>query len=208
MDAPTRLYLIRHGEVEERYHRIFGGRIDMELSRLGHEQARKTAEYLRPVRFDAIYASPMKRAQQTAAPLLAQYSSPPTVLEGLREVDFGVWTGLNWQQVHDQFQTHAFDWLHALEAAAIPGAETGAQFRIRVEPCMLRILHENAGRNVAVVCHGGVIRMMLAILLELPLPKMSAFDVEYGSVTIVHHQPRRVAVQLHNFTPWRDLPPA
>lgn len=205
MDSPTRLYFIRHGEVEERYHRIFGGRIDMELSRLGHEQACKTAEYLRPVRFDAIYASPMKRAQQTAAPLLAQHSFAPVTLEGLREVDFGAWTGLSWQQVLDQFHTHAFDWLHALEKAAIPGAESGAQFRARIAPCVERILHESAGRNVAVVCHGGVIRMALAILLELPLPKMSHFDVEYGSVTIVHHQPRKVAVQLHNFTPWRDL---
>ncbi|MBI5775527.1 MAG: histidine phosphatase family protein [Verrucomicrobia bacterium] len=204
MDTPTRLYLIRHGEVEERYHRVFGGRIDMELSPLGHEQARTTAEYLRAVRFDAIFASPMKRAQQTAAPLLAQYPFAPTVLEDLREVDFGAWTGLTWQQVHEQFQTSAHDWLHELEKAAIPGAESAAQYRARIEPCVRRILHEGAGRHIAVVCHGGVIRMMLAILLELPLPKMAAFDVEYGSVTVVHHQPRRVAVQLHNFTPWRD----
>jgi len=205
MDAPTRLYLIRHGEVEERYHRVFGGRIDMELSPRGHEQAHKTAEYLRAVRFDAIYASPMKRVQQTAAPLLAQYGFAPTVLDDLREVDFGAWTGLTWQQVHEQFQTHAHDWLHALEEAAIPGAESGSQYRARIEPCVRQILHGRAGQQIAVVCHGGVIRMMLAILLELPLPKMSGLDVEYGSVTVVHHQPRRAVVQLHNFTPWRDL---
>ena len=43
MESPTRLYLIRHGEVEERYHRVFGGRIDMDLSPLGSEQAAAVA---------------------------------------------------------------------------------------------------------------------------------------------------------------------
>ena len=65
---PTRLFLLRHAEVEEKYHRIFGGRIDMNLSALGHEQAGKLAGYLAGTTFDAMYVSPMKRAQQTLAP--------------------------------------------------------------------------------------------------------------------------------------------
>src|SRR5246127_2538512 len=99
MIAATSLFLLRHAEVEARYQRIVGGRIDMELSPRGHEQAAVLARHLRDKSFDAIYASPMKRVQQTLAPLLEGRDTAPTVLTGLREVDFGDWTGLSWEQV-------------------------------------------------------------------------------------------------------------
>ncbi len=48
--------------------------------------------------------------------------------------------------------------------------------------------------------------MMLAILLDLPLPKTGAFDIEYTSVTQVALHPHMNEIELLNFTPWRDLP--
>lgn len=202
---PTRLFLLRHGEVEARYHRIFGGRIDMELSPRGHEQAKALADYLAATHFNAIYVSPMKRAQQTLVPLAAQQGLTATTLADLREVDFGDWTGLGWQQVQERFGVSAFDWLDRLEGGHVPGAESGAQFRARVEPCLRQMLRACPGQSVAVVCHGGVIRMLLAVLLELPLPKLAHFDIEYASVTIVEQRPHRSEVELLNFTPWRDV---
>src|SRR5437899_2720811 len=170
MIAPTSLFLLRHAEVEARYQRIFGGRIDMDLSPRGHEQAAALAGYLQTKRFDAIYASPMKRVQQTLAPLVnggAAYA--PVIMPGLREVDFGDWTGLGWEQVHAKFNVSAFKWLQQLEQAAIPNAENGETFRARVEPCLREILGAHPGQSVAIACHGGTIRMILSILLELPL---------------------------------------
>lgn len=205
MTSPTRLFLLRHGEVESRYHRVFGGRIDMELSPDGHQQARLLADYLRTTSMDAIYVSPMKRAQQTLAPITAHCRSVPKILPGLREVDFGDWTGLGWQQVREQFQTNPFEWLNKLEQAAIPNAEPVQQFRDRVEPCLQQILHDHTGQTVAVVCHGGVIRMMLSILLALPLTKTAAFDIDYASLTEVHLHSHKTEIQRLNFTPWRDL---
>ena len=203
--SSTRLFLLRHGEVESRYHRVFGGRIDMELSPNGHQQACLLADYLRPTRMDALYVSPMKRAQQTLIPLTPHCQRAPTVLPGLCEVDFGDWTGLGWQQVREQFQVEPFEWLAKLEQAAIPNAESIQQFRDRVEPCLRQILREHSGQTVVVVCHGGVIRMMLAILLALPLRKTAAFDIEYASLTEVHFHSHKTEIQRLNFTPWRDL---
>ena len=48
--------------------------------------------------------------------------------------------------------------------------------------------------------------MILSILLELPLPKTNAFEIEYASVTRVTLHPRLAEIELLNFTPWRDLP--
>jgi broad specificity phosphatase PhoE len=202
LPAATRLYLLRHGEVETRYHRVFGGRIDMDLSPRGHEQAQALAEYFRSVPLDAVYVSPMKRAQQTVAPLVAITGHTPTRMADLREVDFGDWTGLTWEQVRARFQINAFHWLDKLETASIPGAESVQQFRERLEPCLRTILCEHPGQSVAVVCHGGVIRVLLALLLDIPVVKFASFDVEYASVTRIAHRPDRTEVQLMNFTPW------
>lgn len=205
MQPPLRLFLLRHAEVEVRYHRVFGGRIDMNLSPLGHEQAAALGTYLRRIPFDAIYASPMKRVQQTLLPIAAEHHCTPRILEDLREVDFGDWTGLGWDQVMERFKISAYQWLETLEKGFANG-ESAVSFRARVEPCVEQILTENTSGNVAIVCHGGVIRMLLAILLKLPLPAMASFDVEYASLTQVNCSPLKREVQLLNFTPWRDLP--
>jgi broad specificity phosphatase PhoE len=203
--AATRLLLVRHAEVEARYHRVFGGCVDMDLSPLGHMQAVTLADYLRRKPLDAIYASPMKRVQQTLAPFLNNGGPLPVIFPSLREVDLGDWTGHAWSAVHEKFGVSAFEWLAQLEHGAIPNAETGATFRARVEPCLREILRKHPGQSVAVFCHGGVIRMIVSILLELPLSRMSAFDFEYASVSEIEWQPHRTEIQLLNFTPWRDL---
>jgi broad specificity phosphatase PhoE len=201
----TRLLLIRHGEVEARYQGIFGGRIDMNLSPRGKRQAEILAAYLRGKTIDAIYASPMKRVQQTLAPTLKDGGHEQTIFPGLREVDFGEWTGLNWAAVRDKFSFAVHEWLHQIEHPGAPNGESGKTFRARVEPCLREIVENHRGQNVAIFCHGGVIRMVLAILLELPLPKTNAFEVEYASITQVALHPHMAEVELLNFTPWRDL---
>lgn len=205
MRPPVRLLLLRHGEVEERYHRIFGGRIDMELSSRGHEQARALARYVRQRPMQAIYVSPMRRAQQTLAPLVSHCPKPPVAEKDFREVDFGVWTGLSWEQVHARYGVRAFDWLKLLDASSIPQAESVPRFRARLEPPLRRILAEHAGETVGIVCHGGVIRMMLSILLNLPFSQMASFEIDYASLTRVDVHASKTEVMLLNFTPWRDL---
>lgn len=203
--TPTELYLVRHAEVERNYHRIFGGRIDMDLSEYGHEQAGQLAHYLERIQFDAIYASPMKRVQQTLAPLVAHAQIRPTVMADLREVDFGDWTGHRWEEIQPKFNLSAFDWLDALERGAMPNGESAADLRGRVEPCLRQILREHPGQVVAIYCHGGIVRMLLSILLDLPMRKFNCFEVDYASVTQVEVGPNYTEVQLLNFAPWRHL---
>lgn len=178
----------------------------MDLSDLGHRQAKLLSDYLKRTHFDAVYTSPMKRVQQTLAPHLPHLKNHPVTMQDLREVDFGCWTGLSWEEVLDQHKVSAYDWLHQLEDAAIKDAECGKTFRARVEPCLKQILHDHNGQTVAIFCHGGVIRMILSILLDLPLRKMSLFEVDYASLTQIDYHPRKTELQLLNFTPWRDLP--
>jgi len=201
----TRLLLIRHAEVEANYQGVFGGRIDMDLSPRGHDQAATLAKYLYEKPLSAIYASPMKRVQQTLAPFLRNGAPKPVILPDLREVDFGDWTGLSWDQVQEKFGVSAFSWLELLECDGIANAECGVRFRERVEPCLDRILAEHAGEQVAIFCHGGVIRMVLSILLCWPLSAMARFEIDYASLTQIVWRPDKPSLQLLNFAPWRDL---
>ncbi|HAB18954.1 MAG TPA: histidine phosphatase family protein [Verrucomicrobiota bacterium] len=208
----TALYLIRHGEVETRYHRIFAGsRIDMELSPAGHSQATRLADWLARTEFDAVYASPMRRVQLTYEPFRRHYAGEPTVLPGLREIDFGDWTGLGWNDVEQRFGVSAYDWLEHLEQDRVSGAESLGQFSDRVEASLKQILHEQTGRTVAVFCHGGVIRGLLAHLVRQPLRWFEHVEIDYASVTwvdvgLVKAGRPRNEIQLLNFSPWRDLP--
>lgn len=205
-DGATSLWLIRHAEVEAAYQNVFGGRIDMNLSPRGEEQARALGAYLNGRHFDAIYTSPMRRVQQTLDRMLHPGLPKPEVVQELREVDFGDWTGLSWAAVQTKFAVSPFAWLDQLECAGIPNAECGATLRARIEPCVTGILTKHQGGRVAVLCHGGVIRVVLSTLLDLPLPTMSVVEVDYASITQLAWAPGRPRLELVNFTPWRDLP--
>ncbi len=204
---------------------MFGGRIDMGLSPRGRRQARLLAQFLRARRIDAIYASPMKRVQQTLAPLLdtkpdAARRQPaatpqrrrrrlpnlpaPVILPELREVDFGDWTGLSWEQVCEKFNLLTHQWLEHIERGTAPNGESGAALRARVEPCLRRIIAGHPGQTIAIFCHGGVARMILSILLKIPLARTHIFEIDYASVTQIVLRPSHAEIELLNFTPWRD----
>jgi broad specificity phosphatase PhoE len=200
------LLLVRHAEVEARYQGVFGGRIDMDLSPRGHEQAAALAKYLHRQPLSAIYASPMRRVQQTLAPMLVNGARKPVILPDLREVDFGDWTGLAWEDVYAKFGISAFAWLEQLECDGIANAECSETLQDRVEPCLRQILAAHAGQQVAVFCHGGIIRVLLSLLLRWPLSRMGTFEIEYASLTRVLVRPQKAELQLLNFTPWREIP--
>jgi len=202
----TRLFLIRHAEVEARYQGVFGGVVDMDLSPRGRQQAQALADYLRRVRFDAVYASPMKRVQQTLAPVAANGIPAALVRPEFREMDFGIWTGLAWEETQTRFGISAWSWLDQIETGAIPKAETGEMVRARVEPTLHALLRSHSGQGIAIFCHGGIIRVILSILLQMPLPRTAMFEVDYASVTQVLWPAAKPRLELVNFTPWRDLP--
>jgi broad specificity phosphatase PhoE len=92
--------------------------------------------------------------------------------------------------VRDRFQFPVHEWLEQIEQT---GAPQRREWKNVPQPASNRACAKSSrnirGQNVAVFCHGGVIRMLLAILLELPLPKTNSFEVEYASITQVALHP-------------------
>jgi broad specificity phosphatase PhoE len=111
---------------------------------------------------------------------------------------------LTWDAVLEKHKISAFQWLDQLERGAIPNAESGADYRARIEPCVREILRKHSGQNVAIACHGGVIRVIMAILLKIPLTQMASFEIDYASATTIALLPHKTEVQFLNFTPWDE----
>src|SRR5258708_25041298 len=108
----------------------------MNISPRGHEQARMLATFLRGKKMDAVYASPMKRVQQTLAPVLKNGAPPQTILPNLREVDFGGLTGLNWEPVCAKVNPTTHEWLDHTQRAAAPNRQTPPHIPPRLPPCL------------------------------------------------------------------------
>jgi broad specificity phosphatase PhoE len=128
-----------------------------------------------------------------------------TTIDDLREVDFGDWTGHHWGAIEERFGMSAFTWLDQLEQNKVPNAESGDVLRARIIPCVHTILENHKEQSVAVVCHGGVIRVMLSHLLQIPLPLTVGFEVDYCSINVADCRDQRAVLQLLNHTPWRPV---
>ncbi len=203
MENATKLFLIRHGEVEEPYLRVYGGRIDMNLSERGREQAARLARHLDGSPLDAIYCSSMKRARQTLEPIEAAFEIEPEIRDDLREIDFGAWTGVEWEEVARRHEANVADWLQLLNAGLVEGAETTVDLQARVTRCLEEIHARHAGGSIAVVCHGAVIRAALSRLLRLPMDRMGSIDVGYASVSLIEQGPLHSTARYLNYIPWK-----
>lgn len=154
------LLLIRHALPIRR--ELTEGVADPELSEAGVAQALHLAEYLASEELHAIYASPLKRAQQTAAPVAERFQLEVTLVGGVAEFDRN---SSEYVPVEELKATNDPRWQELIDNRWDGRDETQEQFTDRVFNAMEAIIEAHTGHNVAVVCHGGVINSYLARIL-------------------------------------------
>lgn len=177
----TRLLLIRHAEPEDDVRGRCYGRLDIGLSPTGLAGAKRLAESLRDVELERVYASPRRRAVQTAAAL----GGTPVVDDRLRELDFGELEGRTYDEIEREQPTLFRRWMEAPTLVRFPGGESYAELRKRVAAAVDDVVAAHSGRTVALVSHGGVVRAALAVVLGLPDDRAFALDVGYGRISVV-----------------------
>lgn len=164
----TGIWLIRHGEAEGNLYRRIHGWYDGSLTEMGFAQLPWLAERFRDTRLDAVYASDLRRAMDTARALSEPRGLPLRVRQDLREVNMGDWEDRCWGWV-ERFQPEAYQRLNQDPWTwSVPGAEPGEETVRRLEGALLAIAAEQPGREVAVVSHGSAIRLLLARLQGIP----------------------------------------
>ena len=169
VDAPTTLYLVRHGETEHNRRNIIqGGGVDSELNAAGRAQAEALARRLRSVSFDALYASTLQRARQTAD-ILARPHEPltRTHLHDLSEMDWGVFEGEPPSEERDALmKALKSKWRDGAYDRAVEGGESIRDVQKRAQRAIRHILTREVGRTVLVVTHGRYLRVLLATILD------------------------------------------
>lgn len=201
----TELLLIRHGQSAS----VVPGSpdsADPPLSELGHRQAVALAERVGARSFDAIYASTMARAIQTADAIAAEHGQPVVQDPQLREVDLGEWADGGYRSRAAANDPEFLRFVAAGRWDLIPGSEGDAPFRRRVMTAVRRLAHAHPDRSVAVVCHGGVINAVLAEILGIE--RTTFTPIENTSVSVVRFDPptdRWLVVSLNDATHLYDV---
>ena len=154
----SRALFIRHAETEMAGR--YCGHSDPDLNAQGRAQLVKLSHLLCAEPFDAVYSSDLRRASSTAQAIAAVREIPQVLRPTLREINFGQWEGLRWEQIEQMDPEYARDWVAHYPHLPAPSGESFEVFEARVLEEVHRLLEGNHG-PIAVVTHGGVLRVVL-----------------------------------------------
>jgi broad specificity phosphatase PhoE len=153
----NRLFLVRHGENQANLTKEFSHRlIDYSLTPKGVLQAQQTAVYFRDKAVDHVFASPLRRAVETAEQIVHETGAPLTVLEAFRELDVGDLereppSAKNWK-LHDDV---LMAWWAGRPEVRFPGGENYLELVARARRGYEQVLRGRQDETLVVVAHGG-----------------------------------------------------
>jgi alpha-ribazole phosphatase/probable phosphoglycerate mutase len=184
-EVAARLVLVRHGEPEAWARGRCCGRLDPGLSEAGAAQAERAARALAAEPIRALYASPSRRALETAAPTAARLGLAVGIDARLQEVDFGAFEGLTFDEARQRDPAAYDTWMASPGEVRFPGGESWTELRGRVLPCVAELAGRHPSQGVALFAHGGPIRAVLADALGLDAAGAFSLTVEYGAVALL-----------------------
>ncbi len=189
-----------------------GSGLDPDLTPDGEEMARALAEAYRDLPWQAVYASPLRRAVATASPLCEALGMKPELRDELKEIGYGAWESQTVAQVSEKFHDDYLRWT----ADPAWNAPTGGEAAIAIAQRSLKVVEEIQSRfpdgNVLVVSHKATIRIALCALLGIDVGRFRfRLSCPVGSISIVEfseHGPllQTLANRQHLNQRLRDLP--
>jgi phosphoserine phosphatase len=200
----VRLLLARHGQSLWNEVRKFQGGTDVELSALGRRQAEALGRAVRGRRLAAVYASPLRRALDTATIALQGSRLPIVAVDELRELSLGEWEGCSVDEVSAREGDPYRQWVRAPHDCPPPGGEALPEVCERVLRAIDRIAAaHSSGDDVLVVAHGGVISVYACHLLGCSFNTLWRLRVDNCSLTTV--EPPRI-VTLNDTSHLDEVP--
>jgi uncharacterized phosphatase len=162
-------YFIRHGETEWNAAGRLCGRTDVPLSDAGRRQAQLLALRLKPIPFEALYSSPLRRALETATILGRAIGREAVADPRLVELSYGAWEGRTYEESRRANPDVYRAWERDPGSVAPPEGESGEQLIVRVKPFLADVVQRHPSGNVAVVCHRTVSRLLACHIMGVPL---------------------------------------
>jgi broad specificity phosphatase PhoE len=165
MSLATHVVLIRHGQSEGNAEGRFGGHTDTPLSLRGRKQAKATAKSLAAEKFEAIYASDLPRAIETATPLAKLVGVVLEPTEAFRERSVGVMEGLTFEEAAEQHPEQYQALLRRDFEHVLLGGESYRQTLDRASRKLDEEIEKHRGGRIAVFTHTGTICILILHLM-------------------------------------------
>ena len=187
-------YLVRHGTTDVVDERISGRTSAVHLNAAGEAQVERVAQVLVGRRIEAIYSSPLERAQESARPLCRRLDLRLEIEEAFNEVDFGEWTNCTFQELREQPAWRRFN---AFRSSSAP---PGGELMLAVQGRAIAGLEEIRRRHrvAAVFSHGDVIRGIVAHFLGFHLDLIERLKIAPASITILELDDWGAQIRLVN----------
>lgn len=178
----TALHLVRHGRTVLNAEGRFRGRRDPPLDATGIAQAEVAALRLATAELVAVYASPLRRAVETAEPIARLFGLAVNLLSDLIDLDYGAWEGLTLEEAaRDAPDAYAL-FRNSPGDAQPPEGERLSEVETRVTGALRGLIAEHTGKEIVAVSHEVPIRLVLARLLRLEGTAIWELDVPTGSI--------------------------
>ena len=181
-----RLFLVRHGQTSANESGVFYGRTDLPLTEKGIAQSTHVGRCLADVTFITLFTSQLQRAQQTAKLIVPKGDFQ--VDSRLNELDFGTWEMCHYSAIAQNEPVAWQNWLDDWQNATPGGGEPFPAFARRVKE-VAEAWKANPGEgDRLVVAHQGVLSMLLASWLNMPLESMWHFPFKHDAWTLVENR--------------------
>ena len=213
----TTLYLIRHGETEGADTKRYKGSIDVPLSENGIQQIKKTSAFIMEhiwnsasskylpaagndmdIKLHAVYCSNLGRAVKSAEIIAEPYGLYPVKILALRERNFGIWEGMNFDEIREKYPPEFESWANNPLKYSPMGGESTLEVRERVINALDEIIENHNEERIAIVAHGGVNRIVLCHLLGIPLENIFRIEQDYAALNIIEFWDKYPVVKLIN----------
>ncbi len=198
MNTFTRLYLVRHGQVENFSEGTYNGHKDVDITELGIRQMEVVAARLRGENLAGVYCSDLIRTKRGADIIAAEHGLIPESRSSLRELNVKLWEGLTANEIEEKFPGAFDEWWKDIADYKIPGGESIRDMSGRVIPPLKEILSANYGRSIVLVAHGAVNRAILADAMKLDLNNIYSIEQNYGCLNIIDYFSEYAVIKLVN----------
>lgn len=180
-----KILLVRHGETDWNVQKRIQGSTDIPLNETGIRQAEKLAETLakRDTPIRGIYTSRLKRAADTARIAAEKLGIEWMVLEGIEEINFGLWEGISWEEVAERFPEEFQVWKQNRRYEHPPKGESYQELLVRVVEALQKLIKElhveetskekdYIKGDIVVVTHSADIMTLMSFIYETPFHEM------------------------------------
>jgi phosphoserine phosphatase len=191
----TRVIIVRHGESTYNVAKRVQGHIDdaSQLTDQGLTMGAQVGEALADVRFDAVYASPLKRVAQTAAAIVAQLDQLPMIQsdDRIKEVNLVEWEGLTFAEVEQQHPGAYENWRQHPDQLKMQRSDGTAFYPItdlydRAKAFWQAVIPANAGKTILVVGHSGINRALITTAIGLGPASYQTFDQSNCCISVLN----------------------